>query len=203
MASRRTRSAAAAVALVGCLVSVMGCTVTSDDDPSVSGEVHDPTSWDLAAPPTRSDVGMPDDEPVATYETDEGRAVTFRLPADVTLDVEARLVTFDSFTRPDPPTDDPSKVVATSPLVDLDTGEQWFRETLSTLGLPTDEVARWRRAAERAVTDGSAEAVQSLPVDGSVGYLRTSVQARFAPLDEKVRVNWTLTWGPQPRRTSP
>lgn len=200
--SRGRRPAAAAAAVIGCLVSVMGCTVTSDGDSSVSGTVDDPTSWDLATPPSRSDVGMPADESVAVYETEDGRDVTFRLPEDTVLDVQARLVTFDSFTRPDPATGDPSKVVATSPLVDLDTGEQWFRETLAALGLPADEVPRWRRAAERAVATGSAEAVQSLPVDGSLGYLRTAVQARFAPLDEKVRVDWTLTWGPQPRHAA-
>lgn len=179
-----------------------GCVTSGDDDNPVEGSAGDSSSWDLTEPPTRAEVGLQDGQPVAAYATDEGREVSFALPDDVELVVEARLVTWEAFLAEDPDTGDPTSAVATSPLVDLRTGTAWFRESLATLGLPAAEVDRWLDDVEAARRGDDSAPVQSQSVGGELGFLRAGVQARYAPLDEKVRINWSFTWGDLPPRPS-
>lgn len=190
-----SRAGACWTALVVAVAAAAGCTIDngSDEPSGVTGTVEDSDRWDLTEPPSRADVGMPDGQSVAVYETDDDRSITFELPEDVTLTVEAYLVAWDSMLRSSPQSDAPGSVAVTSGYTDLETAQRRFTEAADTLGLPAAPVSRWVRAAADA--DG-VERVESDPVRGRLGFLRLSVSGRFVPPEDKALLTYSFVWAP-------
>lgn len=186
-----TRTAAAVVATLA--LTVQGCSVTTnaDDPSSVSGTVDDATRWDLTEPPTRAEVGMAEDASVAVYETDAARTVTFLLPQDVELPVEARLVNFVALGASDSASADPRSVDVKTPNVDLDTAYEWFVDGLARIGADPRVAQEWRRAA---LDPDASGAVTSTQVRRQLGYLTVYGAARYDPEGGTATVSWGLSW---------
>lgn len=185
-------------ALALALMTMMGCTVSVDDDAddSSSARPEAPTNadgveqWDLRTRPTAEDVGLGGGKDVVTYSTGPSapRPVVVLLPQDRTLRVEK--VSLVSFDRVGPPpgekdTPDPTAMDFRSGPLPLDEACALMKRSLTTFGLSTRPVEEWRAKIEGRPSSG-VESQRRIEGGGNtdLGYLDIGVGGVYDPQNE-------------------
>lgn len=173
---------------LACLLGVLvlmttaceGASVRDDDEPSLPGAAEkdgDTEVWDLRQRPSAEQVGLGGDS-TSVYETRPPRGVRLRLAGGETVELDTRYVAFSAIGSPE---DEPVSVDLKTDTMSLDDTVDVFGSVLDQLGLPTDKVAEFQRAAGEAT--GTAW-VRTDRVGGTFGDLDLGVVARYSPHSE-------------------
>lgn len=182
----RSRRALACVATAFLMIlDLGGCTLTTRDRPPVSekvsqvleaGEGH----FDLTRPPSRAEAGMPPGQELVAYEDDARPAFRVRasLPEGAELDVDAKLLVFDSYSAPNSKTASPTAMEAFHHPATLKDGLARLLGDVRAFHLDTDAVLAWYAEASGPPPRIDAT-VKSVWITTEIGYLTLSVQARY------------------------
>lgn len=161
-------------------------------------------SWDLRAPPSREEAGMPTGESVVIYEPhgwlwwDRSLRTHVLLPEGKRIDTEAGSVAFDSYGAACPvrsETADPTTMDISAGAMPLDEARQELLRAAEEFGFYREEIESWH--AEAASREDATERVKTPFLRSEVGYLTIEVQGRFNPIGddhENAFVHYTLTW---------
>lgn len=159
--------------------------------------------FDLTRPPSREEAGMPAGATQVTYQREDHKpfAVTVVLPGGRELDVEARLLTFDALTEPDPARAAPTTMDIHYYAPNLDAGRDHLLATAREFGLDTGLVSKWYQEAKGSLPNQAPASAASPWLRASVGYLRLDVQARYSPpvdtpQSDQTDIHYLLTWKP-------
>ena len=93
----RCAATVAIVALLAGCVTVRGAGDAGSDGPEPTARtvVDGVERWDLTGEPSTEALGIPEDSIAGIYETDEPRSILLELPEGASVELEARLVTFE------------------------------------------------------------------------------------------------------------
>lgn len=188
------RCLAAAVTAIVLVFSQGGCQVeTETKQPVVKRE------FDLTQPPSRAAVGLPDGKADVIYgERDlTDFPLLVKLPGGKKIESDVRIVGFASRSKPHPTTDPPSSMDIHYYASDLEAGRDRFMAIAQDFGLKTEAIAKWYDEA-KAVSGKAGSSVESLWVQGKVGYLTLEVKGRYMPAAEPAStqtiVHYLFTW---------
>lgn len=201
--------------LAGLLAGVLSaCTVdTNLDDgdsmtepPGTALSTEDGVdTWDLRQPPTRADVGLPDGEHTAVYETRERRPLVLLLPEEVRLEIEARLVVFNDLLRIREDDPDPTTMNISTGALDTDVAYDRYTSSLETLGLPAGAADRWRADIEKAPDSGpeAGRSVSSGDRSVDLGSVTVGLGVTYSPVSQLSILKLSLSWVPLGTASSP
>ena len=185
--------AAAATAIV-LVFSQGGCQVeTQTKQPVVKRE------FDLSQPPSRAAVGLADGKADVIYgERDlSDFPLVVKLPEGKKIESDARIVGFASRSKPQPTTDPPSSMDIHYYAPNLEAGRDRLMAIAQEFGLKTDAFTKWYDQAN-AVKGKMGSSVESLWVQGKIGYLTLEVKGRYMPAPEPASaqtiVHYLFTW---------
>jgi hypothetical protein len=199
--------AAVVVAMAAALLSLGGCKVTEGQpEAAPSNKVDEVLAsgtgrFDLTRPPSRAEVGLPAGKADVTYQRQDHEPfeVQVVLPDGKQLTVEARLLTFDALSAPDPTTGPPTSMDVHYYAPDLDAGRDHLLVAAQAFGLDTGLIAKWYDEAKAPLPNQAPPRAESPWLRTNVGYLRMDVQARYLPADgttgsDQTVIHYLLTW---------
>jgi hypothetical protein len=205
---RAVRAAVAVVAAALLLSTLGGCRVAAAPREPASTKVKDVLDsghgrFDLTRPPSREEAGMPAGTTEVTYQRDDHKpfAVQVALPGGKELDVDARLLTFDALSEPDPASAPPTTMDIHYYPPTLEAGRDHLLTAARELGFDTGLITKWYEEATGPRPNQAPASADSPWLRTSVGYLRLDVQARYSPpvdtpQSDQTDVHYLLTWQP-------
>ncbi len=157
--------------------------------------------FDLTRPPSRDEAGMPAGKSHVTYQRDDHKPfhVAVQLPDGRGLDLDVRLVTFDSMSAPDPESAPPTTMDVHHYPDSLEAGRDHLLAAAEQFGLDESAITRWYTEATSKRPVQAPPAVELPWLRATIGYLKLEVQARYTPPVDTAQsaqtvVHYLLTW---------
>jgi hypothetical protein len=188
------------------LLSLGGCTVSAGAQETTPTKVTDVLEqrsgeFDLTRPPDRAEAGMPDGSAFVHYERDDHQPfrVGIALPEGKRLDLDTRLVGFDSYAAADPATAPPTTLDIHHYPATLEEGRDHLLATADEFGFDPAPILEWYREATGPAPAAAAPTLKSRWLTSTVGYLQMEVQGRYdrpvdTPESAQTVVHYLLTW---------
>ncbi len=163
-------------------------------------------TWDLRAPPSREEAGMPDGEPYVIYEArgwwrETPISTHVLLPEGKRIDTETSYVALDSYGArcwKRTGTSDPTTMDISIGVITIDEARRELLRAAEEFGFSRQAIDEWYSEAKRTAARGDATIrVRSYIPGAEVGYLGVGVQGRFLPYEHEVRhafVHYTISW---------
>ena len=193
------------------LLSLGGCKVTDrQQEPPASTKVDEVLAsgkgrFDLTGPPTREEAGLPAGRTDVTYQRRDNKPllVQVALPDGKQLDLEARLLTFDALSEPDPTTAPPTSMDLHYYAPTLEAGRDHLLAAAETFDLDATFVTKWYEEAKAPRPNQAPPRAETPWLHSTVGYLRLDVQGRYLPPSDvsdsgQTVIHYLLTWKPAP-----
>jgi hypothetical protein len=198
------RRAVLTVVIVLMATLIQGCDMGSDSEGDTAGgnsggnsgengggaDSCQDRTYDLATPPSRDDLGMPEGESTLTVACDDGFVVTLDLPEDTSTSVTARRVNADSYGADDSTTGDPTTMDVHSVALDPDQAVSIANGVCKDLGIDPEPLRRWSSDIENNPSDS----VDSPFVRTTIGDLTAELQLQYLPTSGNAYLPLVLPW---------
>ncbi len=171
-------------------------------DALAHGTVH----FDLTTPPDRDEAGMPAGESYVAYQRPDHTPIQVEidLPGGQRLTGASVLLTFSTYTQPNPAQAEPASLDLHVYPADLAAGRDLLLAEADRYGLDRALVTAWYDEARGPRPVPAPPAASSPWLATTVGYLRLEVQGRYTPPvpgesgPGQTEVHYLLTWSPAP-----
>lgn len=183
---------AVAVALLsGCVtVHSPGDAGSDGPDPTARAVVDGVEQWDLTGEPSTDAFGIPEDRMAGIYETDEPRPILLELPEGTSVQLEARLVTFERTAGSD---GDRFSLGIRGATVAPEELHRQLRSLADQLDLPPAEVDIFIAEVTNAPAEQTERVRYSSP-SVTYGDLELGVAANVAPIADSGRFTLGGAW---------
>lgn len=188
----RLAATAATVALLsGCVtVHSPGDGDSDGPDPTARTVVDGVERWDLTGEPSTDAFGIPEDRIAGIYETDEPRPILLELPEGTSVQLEARLVSFERTTGSD---GDRFSLGIRGATVAPEELHRQLRSLADQLDLPPAEVDIFIAEVTNAPSEQTERVRYSSP-SVTYGDLELGVAANVAPIADSGRFTLGGAW---------